>query len=214
MMIALLPGTTGAAFLDLPKDAKGLYKIVLPKSIIVAGKLTVGNRPVGKLSSKVRILAQFQGDEGFNDILSVWATPDDDGQFQLIGMTPGAYRVQAMLDNIWLSDCRSVVIKNASPDAIALNIDEPGGPVEIRLTDREGKAVVGQRVTVDRPDGPFTEQFWPQCFATDGAGLTCIPAIEVGPQNFHIGDQIVTASAFPADEGKTAIVAVVLGSKK
>ena len=214
MMIALLPGTTGAAFLDLPKDAKGLCKIVLPEPLIVTGKLTLGNRPVGKLSSRVRILAEFQGDGGLNDILSVWATPNDNGQFQLIGMTPGTYKVQAMLDNIWLSETRSVVIKNVSPDPIALNIGEPGGPVEIRVTDQAGKAVVGQHVTVDRPDGPFTEQFWPQCFATDGAGLTCIPAIEVGPQIFHIGDQIVTASAFPADEGKTAVVAVVLGVKK
>ncbi len=197
VLVAWLPGAVGASVVS-PSDA---IKIVLPPAVSARGMVTVGGRPPVGLQGRVRVFAAHQGHGKVDRWLSVWATPQDDGTFELAGLTPGAYRVQAAVDGIWLSAAQSLTVGN-SVGPITLNVPALGGPVAVHVTDAAGRPAVDMAVTIDRPTGPLTDAYWPaEGFTTDGAGVAVLPALEAGRHIAQVAGRSVEviAPALPCD---------------
>ena len=180
VIIAFLPGGTGATFLPPPGRADDPMRIVLPPPISLGGEVRVGDEAPSNLNATVHVKAAYQGKGVFNKVLSVQTTADVDGRFTLAGLTPGDYLVQAALDDIWLSPSKAVHVSDHDPEPIELDIAAPGAPVVVKLVDRAGKPIVGQTITIDRPAGPLTETFWAHEWTSDGAGVVNIPTLEAG----------------------------------
>jgi hypothetical protein len=133
--------------------------------------------------------------------LNVLTTPQPDGTFSLGGLTPGHYLVQAALDGVWLSQSVAIDVGQRDPADISLDIGEPGGPVQVHVTDAAGKPMRGCKVFIDRPRGPLAASVWPAFFRTDGGGNVYIPALEVGEHTIHVFDKTlrVKAPAMPCE---------------
>jgi hypothetical protein len=129
--------------------------------------------------------------------LSAWATPQDDGTFEVAGLTNGHYRIQAAVDGIWLSDSVSVEVTDHDILNLMLDIGQPGSPVALTVADGTGKPLIGQKVKIDRPVGPLTGLDWPADFLTDGAGVVNIPPLEVGKHKIHVGQFSTDVTARP-----------------
>jgi hypothetical protein len=186
VVIAMLPGAAGAAVVE-PAEGKPL-SIGLPKAVSLDGKVTIGGATLHGYPGRLRVLAGYKGRGKLDGVLSVWATPQDDGTFELAGLTPGHYTVQAALDGIWLSPSVPVVVADEELKPITLDIGAPGGPVVVQLVSPAGAPVAGQPVRVERPAGPLTTLYWPAEFTADGAGQAYIPALEVGTHIIRVGD--------------------------
>jgi hypothetical protein len=103
VVISWLPGETGAKIVPLPTVRDGALEISLPSPFSLVGKVRItGDREV-IYAGMVTVRAQHEGLGSFDDVLSVETTAGGDGRFELAGLTPGKYRVQAALDGIWLS---------------------------------------------------------------------------------------------------------------
>jgi hypothetical protein len=190
VLVAWLPSTHGATVAPIP-TAKGKVvpevKLVLPLSLNVSGKVTVGSKPVSGRKSEFRVRAAFEGKGKLNDLLSVEVSADADGCFELSGLTPGRYRVQAAMDGIWLSSSVLLTVKAGDkPKPLTLAIGEPGPASEIRLVDRRGKPILDRTLSVVRPAGPLTDRLWPARLAADGAGLIRLPPLETGTHKLRI----------------------------
>ena len=205
-LVALLPGRTGATVLELTNPADAPPQITLPPAIDAGGTVTVGGRPPSAWAGRVRVLAVPQVDDPrLAGPLSLWATPEPDGAFTLRGLTPGrTYRMQAALDEIWLSESATLDVADAAaPAVLKLTIGEPAGGAVVTVLDAAGKPAAGARVTVDRPAGPLADATWPRAFVTDGAGRAVVPALERGTHRLRL-------AAFP--EVAVEVVAAPLGA--
>jgi hypothetical protein len=198
-LVATLPGVSGGAVVDLSQPVKGPLVITLPKPMSVRGKVTVAGKSPERLNGELRVLAAIQGRGKLAGALNVLTTPQPDGTFSLAGLTPGHYLVQAMLDGIWLSPPVTLEVGQRDPTDISLDIGEPGGPVQVHVTDAAGKPMLACKVFVDRPKGPLAALVWPAFFRTDGGGNVYIPALEVGEHTIHVCDKTfrVKAPAMP-----------------
>lgn len=140
-----------------------------------------GAAPTGRPGS-IRVLAAYEGrPKGrLASVLNVETTAQADGSFELAGLTPGRYAIQAALDDIWLSPSVRVAVPDQSVQALTLTIPTPGGPAVVKVIGPDRKPIAGRAVTVDRPAGPLATLLWPAEFKTDGAGEARIPALEAG----------------------------------
>ena len=168
-LVVLIPGKTGAAMIDLSRRSSGPISVVLPKPVSAMGRVTIGGKSTAGLNGQLRVLAGYQDAGKLNQPLSVWATPQDDGTFEVAGLTIGHYLIQAALDGIWLSDSISAEVADHDIPNLMLDISQPGSPVALTVVDGTGKPVIGQKVKIDRPVGPLTDLDWPAAFLTDGA---------------------------------------------
>lgn len=185
--IAWLPGHAGATIVPLPRDGDEAVQITLPPSIVLRGKVAVAGEGPLLDNGTVVVRAQHEGRGMLDNLLSVETTASVDGSFELAGLTPGTYRVQAALDGIWLSPSVAVTVGQEPPEPIALVIPPPGGPVLVRLTPAPppGRQVA---LTVDRPEGPLRDRLWNVALTPDGAGVVRIPALEAGRHTIRVGD--------------------------
>ena len=194
-LVATLPGVSGGATVDLTQPVKGPLAITLPKPIAVRGKVTVAGKSPERLNGELRVLAEMQGLGKVAGVLNVFTTPQPDGTFTLAGLTPGKYLVQAARDGIWLSRSVTLEVGNSNPADISLDIGEPGGPIQIHVTDASEKPLRACKVFVDRPKGPLADLAWPAFFRTDGGGNVYIPALEVGEHTIHVRDKTIRVNA-------------------
>jgi hypothetical protein len=188
VIVAMLPGECGATILDASGGIDKPLTIELPPAVTLRGHLTIGQAKLAGQPRDYHIFAAYQGKGMLDSILSVWATPQPDGSFELAGLTPGTYKVQASLDNIWLSDTITLVASDKPMADIHLDIPAPGGPAAVHVTSAKGKPLVGVQVVVDRPAGPLTDLDWPASFTSDGAGEVWIPALEAGKHTVRFKD--------------------------
>ena len=200
-LVATLPGVSGGAVVDLSQSMKWPLSVALPKPTSVRGKVTVAGKSPERLNGELRVLAAMQDRGKLAGALKVLATPQPDGTFSLAGLTPGRYLVQAVLDGIWLSPSVAIEVGQHDPADISLDIGEPGGPVQVHVTDGSGKPILGCKVFIDRPMGPLAASVWPAFFRTDGGGNVYIPALEVGEHTVHVCDKTlrVKAPAMPCE---------------
>lgn len=119
-----------------------------------------------------------------NSALSVTATAEADGHFTLAGLTPGAYLIQASLDEIWLSPEISVRVSDKNPKPIRLDIPGPGVPLRIQLLNSAGKPAGGKSIEIDRT-GPLAT-LWPSQWTSDVAGWIYVPTLEAGPHRIRV----------------------------
>ena len=122
--------------------------------------------------------------------LSRGASVQSNGRFDLQGLTPGRYRVQAARDGIWLSKSLELRVEQgkATPD-LALDIPEPGVTVVVEDLDGQHLPVSGRTLTLDRPDGPLAS-LWPSAFRTDGSGKLTLRGLEAGFQSLRIEGEL------------------------
>jgi hypothetical protein len=199
VIVAFLPGSHGAAVVPLPQKGKPL-EVVLPPPAVVRGRVTVaGVAPSGKVGS-IRILAAYEGKGRgrFGDMLSVRATAQEDGSFELAALTPGRYSVQAALDSIWLSPATIVDVTDRASAAMNLAIPAPGGSVVAKMVGPDDKPLAGRSVRIERPSGPLTNLLWPVEWKTDGAGVLHIPTLEAGRHTLSVtGTNVTTEVVVP-----------------
>jgi hypothetical protein len=202
-LVASLPGACGARIAPPPQQPGELVRLVLPPAMALAGSVTVGGAPPTNRPGRIRVLAAFQGRGFLDSALSVETTADVDGRFTLAGLTPGKYKVQAALDDIWVSPTTTIEVVDKKREPIALAIPAPGAPVLVHLRDHAGKPLVGEPMTIDRPPGPLSDALWPREWSSDGAGLVYIPTLEAGDHVVHArGSKAVhiTVTPLPADK--------------
>jgi hypothetical protein len=188
VVVAWLPGACGATITPLADGTQPPLKIVLPPPLRIQGKVTVGGKAVQGRKNQFRVLASYEGKGKLDELLSLDVSTEADGRFELAGLTPGTYQVQAAMDGIWLSRAAPLIIKpDAAPtEALTLDIGEPGAPSILELVHRDGAPVRGGTATVVRPKGPLTDLLWPAEFTADGAGVIQIPPLEVGSHTVRV----------------------------
>lgn len=179
VVVAWLPGTSGATIIPYVPGQEA--RLVLPAPISLHGRVTVDGQPVTGLPSSFHIRAAYQGRGTLNEALSVDATAQADGTFELAGLTPGTYRVQAARDDIWLSGTQTLTVGAGALPDLTLDIAPPGLPVVLHLEDGQGRPLAGREVGVERPAGPLTALIWPAPLASDGAGDLRLDGLEAGP---------------------------------
>jgi len=187
VLVTWLPGSNGATV--VPYVANQPPRLVLPVPIAVRGHVTVGGQPVTGLSSSFRVLAAYQGRGKLNSILSVMVTAQADGSFELAGLTPGTYEVQACRDGIWLSQSQSMVVGRSALTPLTLDIAPPGAPVLVHLVNTQGKSLLNRQLRVLRPSGPLTSALWPQTLTTDSTDVVRLEGLEVGVHQLDIAPQ-------------------------
>jgi protocatechuate 3,4-dioxygenase beta subunit len=213
VLVATLPGECGAAIVGAPDDLTKPVTLALPPPISWRGKLTVNGKSIAGQVGQFRVYAAYQDKGMLDELLSLWATPQDDGSFELAGLTPGTYKVQASLDGIWLSDTATLTASDKPQGAIHLDIPAPGGPAVIHCASAKGKPLCGVSLIVDRPVGPLTEMDWPAEFTSDGAGDVWIPALEEGKHAVRLKDDPKAAVDFtvPPLPAKDAVAVKLIG---
>jgi hypothetical protein len=183
MILAMLPGQCGATV--FPFSAKvppREWSVTLPKAMSLHGRVTVGGKSAKDWNNQFHVLAAYEGRGGLGELLSILVSPDKDGSFELAGLTPGRYRIQASMDDIWLSPSVSLVVDadGLRSEPLLFDIGRPGVPSVVRCIDAAGKPVVGIKLELRRPSGPLTDRLWPAMFTSDGAGIVNLPPLEVG----------------------------------
>lgn len=186
VVVAWLPGFAGAITKPVPREGAEGLELVLPAPVSLKGKVTIaGLAPPGR-NERIRVMAGYLGKGTLNDIMSVQTIAQPDGTFELSGLTPGKYEVQAALDDLWLSESATVTVAEAAPTPVTLNIGTPGGPLTVRIVGTGGKPIKARPVVIDRPKGPLNSLLWPAQWLTDGAGEVWIPALEAGQHTVRV----------------------------
>ena len=180
-----LPGANGAAI--VPYHPGQAERLVLPPACTLTGRVTVGGQSVMGMPSQFRVRAAYQGRGELNEALSVEANAEADGTFTLAGLTPGTYLVQAARDNIWLSPAQTLTASAEAPAPTTLDIDPPGAPMLLHLTDIHGKLHAGQTVYLNLPTGPLTDLLWPQTLTADSRGDLRVEGLTAGPHSVTVG---------------------------
>lgn len=180
VVVAWLPGSCGAAVAPI-SPSSGEIRLVLPAPASSRGRVTVGGKSPAPLNAVIHVLAAHEHSGKLERAMDIETTCSADGTFELPGLTPGKYRVQAALDDVWLSRTANIEVGGgAAPGPIALDIDPPGVGVSIRLLGFTPSLRPSPRVAIERPPGPLTERLWPGGFEPDGAGVVYLEGLEAG----------------------------------
>ena len=189
LLIAMLPGRTGATILEV-EEMPETVDLKLPPAIDVAGQVTIGEAKFNSVPGTTQVYAKAQSnDPRVTAVQSRRAAVRPDGSFVLAGLAPGEYRVQAVLDGIWLSRSVALVVSTEGETKVpALTIAQPAGGATVIVTTVDGQPAPGVQIEILRPDGPARDATWPAAFITDGAGRVHVPALEIGEHVVRLVD--------------------------
>lgn len=184
VLVAWLPGTAGATTIPLQKiDSTPL---VLPEQMTVRGHITVNHESIAGLLGNFRVCAAYEGENGVYSHLSVNAPVDPNGDFELSGLSPGNYVIQATRDDIWLSQSQNLtVLPGLTFPDLQFEIARPGVPLTLALRTAEGRPAAFRYVDLARPAGPLADSLWPLSLRTDAHGELHLEGFEAG-ENFVI----------------------------
>lgn len=182
-LVAWLPGANGAAIVPLEDAAKA--PLILPAAASIRGRITLAGKTVSGVNSSFIVRAAYQGRGKLNALLSVEATAQADGSFELAGLTPGTYRVQAARDGIWLSESRQITVEGGT-SRLDFDIKGAGAPTILRLSDADRQPLAGQTLILMRPPGPLTERLWPESVTTDAKGAVRLEGLEAGAHQLKL----------------------------
>ena len=205
--VAYLPGAFGATIVPLSHDTRGL-RIVLPAAISLSGRVTLGGNATADCRSKFRVYAEYQGKGKLTAVLSVETIAQADGTFELNGLTPGPYRLQAAMDDIWLSNTLEFeAVQDSNYKDVMLEIAPPGVPMLLTLTASNTPCMPETKVFLDRPAGPLRDRFWPEYLTTDGAGKVWLDGLETGEHTLTVHGEKYKFQIPAADERRIPIEA-------
>jgi hypothetical protein len=206
-LLAMLPGRCGATIVSVKPGELDVGKIVLPSAVTVTGKVIV-DLPAGLVVGSnyvVHVLARHQGNGKLDEPMSVRTTANVDGTFELAGLSPEMYIVQASVDDVWVSP--SVTVRVA-PDGtttpagpIALKV-QPGAAVMVELRDKAGGPLPGARVAPEVPPGPMTDLLRPPWLTADAAGRVLLSGLSAGEITLRIRP---AGASGPGQEAKVTI---------
>ena len=194
VIVARLPGELGATVFPVPagKTGKDLsipenasdIKLVLPEPASVSGVVTVnGKSPLG-LPASVTIFARYRGLGKLDSVLSVIGTANADGSYELKGLTPGAYEVQAAIDGIWLSRPQSLEVPEGKVWTKKVDFDVPpiGDVAQYLLEQKNGQPLIERKVRLLAPEfsGPLAEALRTPEMYTDASGLLYLEGMAAG----------------------------------
>jgi len=162
-------------------------KIILPPPLTVSGKVTVAGKAPDGRQRKIQVVALYQGKGKLSGVLSRSVATEPDGSFQLPALTPGTYRVQAALDDLWLSPSTLLKVGDNAAELkpMALDFPPPGPGTIVKVVDRAGRPLADVHATVTRPEGPLADSL-SQDLTSDGAGMLHIPPVESGAHTIHV----------------------------
>ena len=165
-------------------------RMTLPAPREAEGRVTLGGRPIDARNARIRVVAAHRGRGVLDGALGVEATPQADGRFDLRGLTPGRYLVQAARDGIWLSSSVELTVADdrAPPAPLALDIPEPGRPLMLQVLDRDGRPAADCPIGLVRPDGPLSS-LWPAGLRTGPDGTLTLRGLEAGRHAILVGDE-------------------------
>lgn len=182
------------------RDAAGqtvAAKTAPPANATVSGRVTTADgKPVANVAVALTP-ADFTSDRNRT---AGRATTDDEGHYKLTNVAAGRYRLQALAplyaspedrDNSPFNSGKMVTV-GAGENVENIDITlVRGGVVTGRVTNPEGKPVIGERVYVgnaEQPNaGPFASFFGPSDFETDDRGIYRIYGVPPGRYVVSVG---------------------------
>jgi hypothetical protein len=187
ILVVWIPGQTGAAIVGVEPGRP--VRVTLPAPRSAQGLVTLGGRPLDGRNTRISIVANHRSRGALDGGLSLDVTARADGRFELRGLTPGRYDVQAARDGIWLSQTIELTVAGDSdPAPLTLDIPEPGRAVELQVVDREGRPLADRPIGLLRPQGPLAS-LWPAILHTGTGGILTLRGLEAGRHAVLIGDE-------------------------
>ncbi|WP_165219260.1 carboxypeptidase regulatory-like domain-containing protein [Aquisphaera insulae] len=175
---AWLPGRSGpvVAVVDPSKPAR----LVLPPTASAAGRVTLGGRPAtARDQAQIRVVIAADGRGVLGPAFDREVTSDPEGRFEFPDLAPGRYQVQAVRDDIWLSEAVPIeVVAGQRPVPVDLDVPAPGASVELTLVGSGNRPVAGRSFTIRRRAGPITTV--PLSYRTDDQGAALVRGLEPG----------------------------------
>lgn len=128
---------------------------------------------------------------------------DANGAYELRGLAPGHYEVQACLDGVWLSAVETITIEEGfeSDQTLDLDVLAPGDVAQYRLLHRVGTPLANQDVAITSAElsGPYAKLIRPSVIATDSAGVLYLEGLATGDHKIEIkGQGIIRTVRVPA----------------
>ena len=147
--------------------------LVLETWAPLRGRVTIGGRsPENYPPLLIQVVLQQQG---FGD-QPLLVTPQSDGSFWCAMLFPGTYKIQAALENLWVSPIQELVWEGKSGE-ILLGIPTPGAPVE-----REGFPPNTRLRWEQHPETLRIGDTLPEYWWTDEAGGVTLEGLAAGSQ--------------------------------
>ena len=181
-IVAWLPGELGAAVLPLPTDVASRepvdLKLILPERASIQGVVTIEGQIMRGLPATITVLARHRGLGKLDPVMSVLATANTDGSYEVRGLTPGSYELQAAIDGIWLSRPRALVVPDGRAWTTKVDFDfQPiGDTAKYLLVDDSGNPLPNRTVRLLGPEfsGPLAQALRTDEVRTDARGLTLL----------------------------------------
>ena len=118
-----------------------------------------------------------------DSVLSVEGTANADGSYELKGLTPGTYEVQAAVDGIWLSGPQSFVVPKGGVWTKKVDFDISIGEVaQYLLEQKNGQPLINKKVSLRSPQfsGPLAKTLRTPDIYTDAKGLLYLEGLAAG----------------------------------
>ncbi len=204
VLVAQVPGLTGCAVISIPADHKTDLNITLPRPISVSGKVTVAGRVTVEFDGQVMIRARHRGAGKLDDLMNVGAPVNDDGTFQLYGLTAGQYVIRALLDDVWSSDEVLLAVDGDQPAPLELDIPTPGAATWFEFRRANNKPLVDARIECDLLPASATSPAVQGIFRTDGRGKVRIDGCRARKTSLRVPAYHETFEAVIPEWGTTS----------
>lgn len=198
-VVAWLPGNYGARVVPLPAlpgagnsgaENNNELKIVLPNPATVRGVVTINGKSTLGRPASLRVLAEFHGREKLSPVLSVQTTANADGSYELRGLTPGDYDLQACVEEVWLSLPQQFSVPEGKESSQIIDLDVPalGAAAQFQFVDGNGKALADQSVRLLAPElsGPLGKSLRTATVRTDHAGVLRLEGLAAGEHELTV----------------------------